>query len=411
MTYDCLIIGAGASGLYCAARILAQRECRVAIIDSNHIAGKKLLMTGGGRCNLTNSSIELNKYNTDDPDRLGRILELHDHKAVITFFEKELGIALTAKDNLYYPATFKAPTVVNGLVNYLQERGCDLIFDEEVLSIAKTDNNYVINSNYRAKNIVLATGGASYPKTGSKGAFVSLLTHFVDDDSIVPLKPALVPLTIAEKDIKRLSGAKSACSLKLYSGSDKSDIIGRSSGELLFTDYGISGIMVLDISSAAVNLIAKGGKPIVSVNLLNKPYNEALELIRYVTGHFPDRRIIDALAGLVRDDIVYVALGRIKTSKDKLCSKITDAEIQSITDVLTGFDLTVTGSKGFDNAQITSGGLKLSCVNDYLSLPSYDSFFVCGETLNCDGICGGYNLQFAWSSADLASEGVIRCLN
>ncbi|MBP5262147.1 MAG: aminoacetone oxidase family FAD-binding enzyme [Clostridiales bacterium] len=412
MTYDCVIVGAGAAGLYCAARILASRpSCRIAIIDSNHTAGKKLLLTGGGRCNLTNSSIELSGYNTDDIDILRHIIEHHDADSVIDFFSQELGVMVSNKDSLYYPATFRASTVVNALCNYLSEKNAEFIFDERVVSVVKTDSCYVINNHYRSRSVVVAAGGASYPKTGSDGNFVTLLSDLTDPSDIVELHPALVPLVTAEKDTKRLSGAKVCCSLKLYPDASMNECIDRSRGELLFTDYGISGILVLDISGSAVHELSCGFNPAVSINLLNDlTYSQSLDLIKTITARFPERRIIDALAGLVRDDVLFVALNRIKINKDTVCRKLTSDDNKRIAEILTSFVLTINGYKGYEQAQITSGGIKLSACDELLNLRSSPGLFVCGESLNCNGICGGYNLQFAWSSASLAAEGVISCL-
>jgi len=410
MIYDCLIIGAGASGLYCACRLLYKHKCSVAIIDSNHVPGKKLLLTGGGRCNLSNSTVNTDNYFSDDNSAVESIIRDHDPSCTVNFFEQVLGMSVTSKDNLIYPSTFRSSTVVDALYNYLIDKNADMFFDETVDSVIYNDGYYLINGTYRSRCVVFAAGGASYPKTGSNGSYMSILSNLSDNVTVLPLRPSLVPLIAADRDIKKLSGARIYCDICLYSDNTLTDRIASSSGELLFTDYGISGIMVLDISGAAVRLMARGGKPVVSINLLKMSTEQAKDLIERLVSMFPNRRVIDAISGIIRDDILLVVLGRIKLNRDKECHQMSAAEVNALAENLTSFRLIISGSKDLDMAQVTTGGISFSSVDNNLQIKGLDKVFVCGESLNCDGICGGYNLQFAWSSADKVSEGVINCL-
>ena len=404
MIYDCVIIGAGASGLYCAARLLSNKALNVAVIDSGNRPGKKLLMTGGGRCNLSNRSADISKYYTDDPDRVSRILTAHGSDDSMRFFTEELGLSLSCEDDLVYPSTYRASTVLDCLVLYLKEHGCKFIFDTTVSSIKKEDNNYVINTDIKAKTVVLATGGASYPETGSNGNYTNLISAF-NGVKITPLSPSLVPLKTAEKDIYALSGKRVKCSVELYPDKREQTCIVSSKGEMLFTDYGVSGICILDISGYAVRAIRAGQKPVIKACLCD------VEKVRYYLSKFTDRTVSDALSGLLMNELVSILLDRASIDKNRVVSSLSDREIEKVILSVTEMNLTVSGTRSFDQAQVTTGGVDVSSLNDDLSVPGNEGMFICGESLNCDGICGGYNLQFAWSSADTVSRGVLRCLN
>ena len=408
MKFDVLIVGAGAAGMYCACRMISRQHLRIAIIDSNSSAGKKLLMTGGGRCNITNEGISPDKYHTDSPDRLRRILDFHTSDDFLKFVRYDLGVLTSNNKGLYYPSTYRAETMVSALRNYLTDKGTEFIYDTPVHSVRRTNDGYIINDSYECSRLVFATGGASYPGTGSNGSYISILAPFLGKNDVEPLYPALVPLKTLEKDTRIISGTRSYCDITLYAGDDT---IASSSGEILFTDYGVSGICVLDISGAAVRTVAAGKKPVLSVNLLKKDSSSAEDDIRHNIVAFPSRIPVDALNGLIREDILKVILKRSKLDKVQKASMLSDNDIRVLAENMTSFKMTITGCTGFDNAQVTSGGIKLSAVTEDMELCNSEGIFICGESLNCNGICGGYNLQFCWSSAAAAAEGVLKCMN
>ncbi len=412
MNYDVLIIGAGASGLYCACRILSESGVRLGIIDSNDSVGKKLLMTGAGRCNISNYDMDPRFYMTDSPDMLASLLRHHDEKDSLDFFRDELGVLMAERDDkLCYPATYRSDTVVNAMRNYLIDNDADFIMNTQVYSISRDDGGFTVNGSLHSKTIVIAVGGASYSRTGSNGSILKLAAPFTGSGDIAPLYPALVPLKTMEKDITSISGARAYCDLNLYEDSRTDKVLAESSGEILFTQYGVSGICVLDISGYAIKAMTEGKRPVLSVNLLKMSYPKARVKVETNLLNFPDRSPSQALNGLIRDDILAIILGRLNLTEVRRASDLSRADIDNITECMTSFKLTITGSLSFDNAQITTGGIMLSSVNDQMELKSTPGLFICGEALNCNGICGGYNLQFCWSSASAAAEGVLSCLN
>lgn len=411
MAYDVAIVGAGAAGMYCACKILSKRDASVALIDSNSRPGRKLLMTGGGRCNISNDSISPRDYHTDSMERLEDILTYHNTEDFLAFITDELGVLTSERSGLYYPSTFRSETVVNSLAQYITGHGGTFIGDTTVTSIKHEDGLFKINRDIASKTVVIATGGASYPVTGSNGSFISLLAPFTGKDDMEALYPALVPLKSSDSDIRRLSGIRVMCDLTLYGGRGKDQVLSSSSGELLFTDYGVSGICVLDVSGDAVRAMAAGNKPVLSVNMIKTSSDEAVSLVSRLCSIFPDRSVKSALMGVLREEITDVILARLKLSKDMKAGDADGKIIRSIADMMTSFKININGSLGFDNAQITSGGLKLSSLTKSLEIEGHKGLFACGEMLDCNGICGGYNLQFAWSSAAVAADGVLSCLN
>jgi len=411
MNYDVLIVGAGASGLYCACRILSKRKVHLAVIDSNDSAGKKLLLTGAGRCNLTNADIDSKYYMTDTPDMLKGILDHHSSRDALDFFRDELGVLTSERNGLFYPSTFRADTVVNAMCSYLADKGAEFIFKTFVTDIVKEGDEFIINSEYRARTVVIAVGGATYMDTGSVGSIGQVVSHLTSVNKLIPLHPALVPLKTLEKDITSISGARSYCDLVLYEDRRTDKVLARSSGEILFTLYGVSGICVLDVSGHAVKAMSEGKRPVLSVNFLKMTHDEAIDAVRHNVACFADRTPSKALNGLIRDDILAIILDRLGLGKYKRALDLTDDDIERLAECMTAFKLTINGSLSFENAQVTMGGLSMTSFTSDLEFKQTPGGFVCGESLNCNGICGGYNLQFCWSSAAAAADGVLKCLN
>ena len=178
---DVLIIGGGASGLFAAARLIKEcgRGLDIKILEAGSKTGRKLLLTGSGRCNLSNQNCTASKYNTDDPDKLVNILEGFSPADSVDFFENDLGVRIASRGELYYPATYRAATVTDSLRLYVEDAGCDICSDCTVSKITRSEDLFTAETEsgdeFTSRFVILATGGASYPATGSDGkAFISL---------------------------------------------------------------------------------------------------------------------------------------------------------------------------------------------------------------------------------------------
>ena len=424
--YDAVVIGAGASGLFCAARLIYGstkliRENgnfpipKILVIDGNDRLGKKLSLTGNGRCNLTNINLQKNLYNCDSSDRLNRIIDDFDVSSTMDFFENALGISLTNKEELVYPSTFSSATVTDALRFYLNENNVEFRFSFKANRVTKiSDDSFEIASNddsIKTTRVIFATGGASYPETGSDGSGYRLLLPFCDKSSFVKVVPALVKMTTADNELRSLSGTKAIVSLKLIAKEDRStneEILGESEGEMLFTDNGVSGICVMQLSGILSRFAHEHVRyPFLSVNFLNIDSKNAVLEINRRFDMFPSRKVVDALSGLLRRRLLEAVLKKCGMDYNIFVYEMSDKMISNLADTLTDFRIKINSTAGFDSSQVTSGGLKLSLLSDSLELVSQKNIYCCGEILNVDGPCGGYNLQWAWASAAAVANSIV----
>lgn len=379
--YNAVVIGGGASGLMCACRLAYDGVMGIAVLERNQKAGKKLLMTGNGRCNLTNDDLDIDSYNTDDREILTSILKRYGVSFVKDFFEGELGVMLVSKGSLIYPRTLKSVTVCEALERYLRDRGVDIITDTRVNEIKE---GFLIDGEISSSNIIIACGGASYPKTGSDGSGLKLLAPFVSTSHMEKIYPSLVQFNVREEDIRNLSGIRVNGRADLIV--DRR-IVASEEGEMLFTDYGVSGICIMQLSGIFNRLRMKGIRSAqISFDMFPDMEEEALraEIERR------NVKTSEDMSGMVLREVAEVVLSRRGDIARNLKS----------------FTMTLTGTRGLDSAQVTGGGLKLSCVDENLMLKEFPGLYVIGETLNVDGPCGGYNLQWAWSSAMACADAI-----
>jgi len=384
--YDVIIIGAGAAGLMCAAALYnADSSLRVLVLEKNSKPGRKLLATGNGRCNYTNRNVTSSCYNTDDNAKLTKILHAFGPAKITSFFENNLGIITDYKNDLAYPITYQSKTVADALASASNAR---FEYDTEVKSVVREGMNVIVNGVYTALYVVFACGGVSLPDSGSDGSLYPVLKGMAGSDSFERLIPSLVPLKSSDKDLRKLSGIRQECIVKMDGREER--------GEILFTDYGISGICVMQLSGY-YNRSLTSGKPVkyLTVDLIpSMDLKTKKKVIGDLLNRFNDRDKASAISGLIKKPIAEVAVAR------------SDGTPNGIASVIHDFRINLTGSLGFENAQVTSGGLKLSAVTDGLELKKCPGIFVCGEALNVDGLCGGYNLHWAWASAMTVAESI-----
>jgi len=404
LLYGCVIIGAGASGLFCAAKILSQRpDISVLLIDGNARCGKKLMLTGGGRCNISNSEIDTGRYNTDSPEALTEAISKYGSSDTIEFFENTLGVNTVLDGKLYYPATYRAGTVLDCLRFYLEDKGCEMLLDAKVTSLRKIAKAYEIETDTQmlihAERVVIATGGISYPRTGSTGDSIYLLKDFLEPGEYIDYQFALTSLTCTDKSIKSLAGTRVHCEVECNGKTSK--------GELLFSkEGGISGICVFDISGEAIRLLKGGEKPKVKINLLETEPGDAVIMLAVRAKMFPERNITSAFAGVIQRTILEYVLKKTGISAQSRAGDLSHDDLCVIAEALTGFEVEINGHGGPSDAQVSQGGVLLKSLDSNMRLKSTGGVYVIGEAVNCDGPCGGYNLQWAWTSAALAADDI-----
>ena len=394
--YDIAIVGAGASGL--VAAISAKREnpsLKVALIEALPRVGKKILATGNGRCNLTNYNLKKGCYSNYSFASFA--LNEFSPRKITEFFESIGLMCFSDAEGRVYPMSNAASSVLDCLRLEIGRLNIDAVTETAVTDIKKKDGIFIINSDIKAKKVIISGGGKSSPSQGSNGSCFALLKQL--GHRITELYPGLVQLTVKEDFVKSLKGVRvKTARLSLYVDSRLMD---SSDGEILFTDYGISGIAVMDISRTASRL---GG--ICMIDLLPKLDNDDIVKFLIDSGkRNPNAQIQEILVGLMPSAVGKAVVRRTGISPASVMAGLSKKDFGKISYQIKNFSLTVTGTKGFANAQITVGGADVKQFNrETMESLKVSGLYCAGEVLDVDGVCGGYNLQWAWASGLLAGR-------
>ncbi len=408
------IIGGGASGL-CAAISAARKNADVTVFERNDRVGKKILMTGNGKCNLSNIDLSSELYYTGDRSFVSAVFERFGLNDCIMFFNS-LGLLLTEKRGGIYPHSEQASAVLDALRFEASSLGvsfkCGCIVKELKkttdgydLSVSETTesgcNNYVCNGFDR---VIITTGGKAAPKTGSDGNGYELAKGL--GHKITNIYPALCGVRCEGNFWKQVAGVRCQAGLLI-----ENDITGEgiSFGELQFTDYGISGIPVFQISRIMAEMLAKGKKTVVDIDLIPDVDEEVL--LNELTARImllADRSYEQILNGFINKKLVSVILKKLNLDPASIFESDTK-KMGEIINAIKHFRVTVNGINSFDQAQTTAGGVLLSEITENFESRLNKGLFFAGEILDVDGICGGYNLQWAWSSGFIAGEEAAGC--
>lgn len=409
--YDCIILGGGASGLFAASMLvkLTSGRVKILLIDGNDRCGKKLALTGSGRCNLSNKNASSDKYSTDCPELLDKCLDSFGVDQTIRFFEDVLGVVTVCDDGLYYPATYRASTVIDSFRFYLEESGCELRFGSKCERLTKNNGLFEVSLKdgnvFKSRAFICSTGGFTYPATGSDGSAMELLKRLINPSDIVGFSPALTSLTSRMQGIKALAGIR--CRGRVELTSDGNTVMESSEGEVIFSkEGGISGICIMDISGKAVGMVNKGTKPVVAVNLLGYPEDTTAGMLSGRRLLFGDRSLTGALAGMLPRVLCEFVCRQAELDPAGPIRDLSDKDISRLAKTVCALNIVIDGYGGTDKAQVSSGGVRLSAMNENMQYKGCQGMYITGEALNVDGKCGGYNLQWAWSSAAAAAKGV-----
>lgn len=382
-----IIIGAGPAGMVAAINAKNENN-KVILIEKNERIGKKLLATGNGRCNYTN--LFLSEENYSSPDFVRETLKDFSNEDLINYF-KVLGLESTTDGNRVYPLTLKANSVLNILIYWLEKKDIDIRTNTEVREIKKNKAGFDVitdGETIKADVVIAAFGGKSMPASGSDGRSFEILKKL--GLKITDLKPALTQVKLESKYLKHLSGTKVLGEAKLFNGDKEID---RRRGEILFTNYGISGPPILDLS---VNISEDN---FIEVPLINNVDEKTVDMLYSRYYMFPDFSLEEYLMGIVDKKFIHYIVDYLNLDKKIAMNMISMADFQKIIEVLLKSSFKVIGTTGFKNSQVTRGGVDLSQINchDY-SAKKFENLYIIGEALNIDGDCGGYNLHFAFAS-------------
>ena len=402
-----IVIGGGASGMV-ASIYASNNDNEVILIDKNNSFGKKILITGNGKCNYWNKDISSNHYYSFDMDILDKIINDRNKLEIENFFDR-LGIVPKIKDNYCYPSSYQATSIQTALIKEMELHGVLVYNNEEVISVLKNGDIFeVVTSNrkFYVDKVILATGSKACPKTGSDGFGYEIAKSF-GHEVIEPL-PALVQLKLNEKYLKDWAGIRSDVCVSLY---ENNKLIKKSVGEIQLTDYGVSGICIFQLSSLVSRGLYNKYKEEIEINFFNNlNINNEDEFVnyfdkrnRYVVG----RDISQLLDGILNYKLINLILKLSKIDRFDNWDNISVDKKRVLGRNLTRLRLNVVGTNSFDSAQVCSGGVRLKEINPKtLESLKVKGLYIVGELLDVDGECGGFNLGFAWISGYLAGISV-----
>jgi len=391
------VIGGGASGLT-AAIAAAKNGAEVTIYEKLNRVGKKILATGNGRCNYTNMNLSKECYHSKDLKLTEDVMNFFNLKKTLDFFE-DLGIFPYVDDSgKVFPNSLQASSVLDVLRYELQRLKVKELTDFNVTDLRKTKDKFSVigNDTHAADRIILSTGGKASPQLGSDGQGYEIARSFSHE--IIEPFPALVQLRLSGKYFKRMAGIKFDGIVKAYAGEK---LIREEEGEILFTDYGISGPPILQVSRRVIEELNKKNKPFLTVDMF--PFYSKLKLYEILEDRFRKidyKTIEEGMVGFINKKLIPVVLYEAGFDDiNKLCGRLNKKEIYKIIDILKEWKFEVTGHNSWQQAQSTAGGIKLSGVNPKtLESLKVKGLYFAGEILDVDGDCGGFNLQWAWSS-------------
>lgn len=401
-----LIVGGGPAGMMAA---IAASACgdQITILDHQTVLGKKILSTGNGRCNLTNSLQKMEFYHSQTDSFFVKALEAFGYEDTLRFFE-HLGILLVEKNGYYYPRSMQAAAIRNVLENEVVRRGADVRLEQHVTDIIpdfKGKGQFLVKTvetSFAADRVILACGGKAAAVLGSDGSGYELVKKL--GHTIVAPVPALTGMKIKNCPLRKANGVR--CSAKVSLCSNGKELI-FDTGELQITDYGISGIPVFQICYMAGRLLLEKKQAVVKINFLPEFEKEELyglmeqlmnsgekDILAVMNGLFPEKLSICLLkaAGLP----IHIPAGRVNDDKRALNKLIT---------VITSLTMEIQEINDFSKAQVTAGGIDAKDVDpDTMESKLIPGLYFAGEILDVDGICGGYNLQWAWASGFAAGR-------
>lgn len=389
------VIGGGASGL--VASIYAKNNNTIVdLYEKNEELGKKILVTGNGRCNYFNEDFTTDKFYSFNKYDLSNIINNNMKDKILTFFSS-IGIIPSIKNGYYYPSSYKANSIRLSLTEEVYSKGINVFTNSFVTDILYNDNEncfYIcINNEYKKYDkVILSTGSCAYVKSTNS---YDLIKKY---HNITPLLPSLVPLIGKGNYFKLWNGVRCNCEISLL---DKTIL--KESGEIQLTDYGISGICVFNLSGFINKMLYQKKNVFVSINFIPFIKNDYYKWFNSRKKLLSDRTIYEFLVTILNEKLVDTILYVTNISKDKIVNELNSNEIDNIISNLTSFKLEITSSKDFSRAQVCNGGINLNEINtNTMESLKIKNLYITGEILDVCGICGGYNLGFAFITGLLA---------
>ncbi len=398
------ILGGGASGLYCAMHIkLMQPDAEVTVLERNVRVGKKILATGNGKCNFTNLNQKQSCYSSENPDAAFALVRAHTPEDIMYTFA-EIGVECIERNGLVYPRSQQAASVLDALRFKLEALGVNLRTDFEVKAIKKQDDSFVLSGtaqeNYDA--VVVASGTAA---SGGSASGLKLLRSF--GHTAATVYPALTPVVCDTSYTKLAKGMRAQCSVQLCKNSAP---IASESGEVLFTEYGISGICILQLSRHISKAKAENEKASFHFEIDFAPEINVADLLafyknrRQMLGYLQTSEFLGGYLNKKIGQAILKSCGIIDFNAP--ASLLTDVQLNVLANATKHFKLEISGVLDTSHAQACGGGIRLTEFTEHLESKKVKNLFACGEVLDVLGDCGGYNLTWAWASGYAVARGI-----
>ena len=408
--WDVVVIGGGPAGMMAAGRA-AERGAKVILIEKNSNLGKKLLITGGGRCNVTNAEPDTRKFLAkfkESDQFLFSVFSVWGVKDTLNFFNSRSMETKVEAELRVFPVTNRSQSVWDVLVQYIKHHHVTVLSQSSVEELVHTDSlitgvRLKNRSIVKARSVILATGGISHPETGSTGdgfGWLSSLGH-----NITNPVAALVPIAVKEKWVKKVSGLSlSKAKITVLQNHTKQEAV---SGKLLFTHMGLSGPAILNLS-ASVGELLKYGDVVISLDLLPElDYSMLNTKLQEIFKEQDKRKFKNCLSSLVPSSLAPIIVNLSHIDPEKQCNSVTREERLGLVKLLKHLDLTVDSLLGEDKAVTTSGGVSLNEI-DFKTMRShlFPNLYLVGDLLNINRPSGGYSLQLCWTTGFVAGNSV-----
>ena len=396
------VIGGGASGMM-AAVTAASEGARVILLEHKDRIGKKILSTGNGRCNFTNIHQEPICYHSEDPMFPWEVVERFNAQAVISFF-LQLGVYSKNRNGYIYPNSDQASAVLDAFCMELDRLKVEIRTGVECREIRPGKKGFTVLTDQgpvRADRVILCAGSKAAPTTGSDGSGYDLAKKL--GHRILPVLPALTALKCEEEFFKSIAGVRANGSVSIWSGGE---CIAKDTGEIQLTDYGISGIPVFQVSRYASKLLYEKKETDAVLDFMpdfTKTQTDAFLRARAKTR--PDKSAEMFLIGLFHKKLCDLWIRLSEIPRQRKAGELTEDEIARLTDLIKEFRVRVRETNPYDKAQVCCGGVDTREVNpETLESVYVPGVYFAGEILDVDGMCGGYNLTFAWASGYVAGK-------
>lgn len=409
-TAQILVIGGGASGMLAAitaAQTLQKQKKagRIVLLEKENRVGKKLLATGNGRCNLSNQEIEPKHFH-GGRDWAAPLLQQFPAKAIVQCFEKMGLLCRTDSEGRVYPYNLQASAVLEILRMQMELHGIEVFCEQGVESVQKKGEQFLLTTEsgdrWTAEKVILAAGGKAAPKLGGSGSGTRLAKQL--GHTVVQEFPALVQLKSDPNRMKAIKGMRSQGTATLFINGKQTM---EEAGEVQFTEHGLSGICIFQFSGSVNQQLAQGAKAEIALDLM--PEWKADQLGKRIAGQgkrYADLPTIDLLCGFVNQRVGQAVIKEALGKQMPACAgDCTYDQYQKIAETVKSFRFPITGSMGWDSAQVTAGGVDCREIdNNTMESKKCRGLYLTGELVDLYGDCGGFNLHFAWSSGIAAGR-------